>query len=575
MLHLYPYQLIIQFIFHIFLSLSLAHIRVYQLIDFSCSFHQVVILATVASNISIKCDWTATTSNMPVLLNNTLTPVSKRFLAKEAVLKIAYPLSVPPDVFTAGLTYTFRLSCSPSIYPKLIAYTDIVLPVNSPPYGGEVHVTPTSGYALSTVFAISTAGWVTDEDNLPLGYLFSYQLSPMKGALVLSVLSPKPYISSPLAPGLLSMKSLVKVYGSAIDIYSSAANASATVLTKVNEAEDPSIYLKSVLSKSLKSGNLDLTFQTINLVSSTVSVTNCSGSPNCANLHRASCYGTTNTCGSCLSKYKGVVGDSNSACFPSNSPVGGTGYPCSTNSTCLYGFCQGSACAPPNKACQSISPDTICSGNGQCVFTDASGNTLNRCVVTSPFCTAHCKCIKGYGAVDCSLDPAGLVARENSRVSMCSALVKVISLSPKSTHLFDSVVSALESAFDLTEITSIAGRAECSLVLRFLGTLAKRGYLGGALPVSQQTFTEISSQFVQSTTTTPKTNGRRQLSQTAQFTADVAAAVAGITTGAYVTQPTPPLLLLMSQLSRLLIHGCDSFFCSMLSTVCKCVRCYL
>ena len=67
--------------------------------------------------------------------------------------------------------------------------------------------------------------------------------------------------------------------------------------------------------------------------------------------------------------------------------------------------------------------------------------------------------------------------------------------------------------------------------------------------MSQQTFTEISSQFVQATTSTPKSNGRRQLSQTAQFTADVAAAVAGITTGAYVTKQTPLLvpLLYLSQ----------------------------
>jgi hypothetical protein len=114
---------------------------------------------------------------------------------------------------------------------------------------------------------------------------------------------------------------------------------------------------------------------------------------------------------------------------------------------------------------------------------------------------------------------------------MCTALISVIAVSPKSSRLFDSVVTALESAYDLTEITTISGRAQCSKVLRFLGVLASKGYLGTSLPVSQQTFTEITSQFVKSAVTNPKTTGRRQLTLADEFAADVAYAVAGITTG--------------------------------------------
>ena len=114
---------------------------------------------------------------------------------------------------------------------------------------------------------------------------------------------------------------------------------------------------------------------------------------------------------------------------------------------------------------------------------------------------------------------------------MCTALLSVISVSPKSSRLFDSVVAALESAYDYTEITTLSGRVTCSKVLRFVGVLASKGYLGTSLPVSKQTFTEITSQFVKSAATNPKQNGRRQLTLADQFATDVAYAVAGLTTG--------------------------------------------
>jgi REJ domain len=394
-----------------------------------------------------------------------------------------------------------------------------------------VTVSPNNGYALSTMFLMSTTGWTADASSLPLGYIFSYQLSINKGALVLNVRGPKPYVSSPLPPGLPTLSNIVTVFVVAVDIYGGTANASAPVTIVTSTAVDPSDYLKSLLGKSLSSGNLDKTFSTINLVSSTISIVDCTASPICTALHRSNCFATINTCGSCLSGYLGVVGDSNAKCFSVASNSGSEGAPCFTNSTCLYGYCAAHKCATPNQQCQSNSPYTICSGNGVCHFTDMSGNTLKQCLITSPFCTAACQCRTEYGGVDCSLDAAALLRRENARVSMCTALLSVISVSPKSSRLFDSVVAALESAYDYTEITTLSGRVTCSKVLRFLGVLASKGYLGTSLLVSKQTFTEITSQFVKSAASNPKHNGRRQLTLAGQFATDVAYAVAGLTTG--------------------------------------------
>ena len=444
---------------------------------------------------------------------------------------IAFPLSLPPDTFSAGRTYNFRLACSLVSYPAFIAFTEIVIPVDAPPTGGFVTVTPSNGYALSTLFLMSTTGWTADASSLPLGYIFAYQLSIIKGALVLNVQGPKPYVSSPLPPGLPTMNNILTVFAVAVDIYGGTANASAPVTTVISPTEDPSTYLKSLLGKSLSSGNLDQTFSTINLVSSTISIVNCTASPNCTALQRSNCYATVNTCGSCLPGHLGVVGDSNAKCFSAASNSGGEGAPCFTNSTCLYGHCVDHKCATPNKQCQSSSRYTICSGNGDCHFTDASGNILKQCLITSPFCTAACQCRTGYGGVDCSFDTTALLRRENARVSMCTALLSVIAVSPKSAHLFDSIVAALESAYDYTEITTISGRATCSRVLRFLGVMATKGYLGTSLPVSQQTFADITSQFVKSTVSNPKQNGRRQLTLADQFATNIAQAVAGLTTG--------------------------------------------
>jgi REJ domain len=176
-------------------------------------------------------------------------------------------------------------------------------------------VTPNNGYALTTVFLMATTGWTADASSLPLAYYFAYQVSSSKGALVLNVQGPTPYLSSPLPPGLPASKNIIAVFAVAIDIYGGTANSSAPVTTIASPTADPNVYLKSLLGASLLSGNLNQAFSTINLVSSTISIVNCTASPNCTTLHRSDCYATVNTCGSCLTGNIGVVGDSNAKCF--------------------------------------------------------------------------------------------------------------------------------------------------------------------------------------------------------------------------------------------------------------------
>ena len=493
----------------------------------------LIIPAVVTSDVPVSCYWTASTGNTPVSLTTALTTVSRTFLASEAVSGVSYPLLLPAETFTPGRTYTFRLSSSPLKFPALITHTDIVLTANSPPHGGYAFASPSTGVALNTTFSFATSGWVSDVTNYPLSFNFAYQLATLKAALIINVLSPLPYASSPLPPGLPSLKNVVAIIANAIDVFGSAANATTSVTVLLDPRQSPSGFLKLYLSKALLSGNTDGAFSTMNLVSSAISTNNCSASPNCTVLHRNSCLLTVNTCGSCLSGYKGIVGDANTPCFPSSSTNGAIGSPCTVSSNCLYDLCTNGVCAAPKKTCPSSSPDTICSGHGRCIYKDVSMNILKTCLITDTSCTATCTCSKRYGGIDCSLDAAAYALRSTTRVSICQALNTIIGVSAKSAHLFDSLVSSLESAYEVTEITTLAGKAECSKVLRFLGTLAAKGFLAGTQASTRSTFTEISSQFVGSTPTPSAIAGysRRILGTANQFANDVTTAVAGITDG--------------------------------------------
>jgi REJ domain len=104
------------------------------------------------------------------------TEKQRSFTASIAASQVTYPLSVQGGTFTAGNTYTFRLSAYPRSSSDLGASSEIQLTANFPPSGGYITTDPSSGYALLTSFLISNPGWSTDADNYPLMYSFSYKL---------------------------------------------------------------------------------------------------------------------------------------------------------------------------------------------------------------------------------------------------------------------------------------------------------------------------------------------------------------------------------------------------------------
>lgn len=141
----------------------------------------------------------------------------------------------------------------------------------------------------------------------------------------------------------------------------------------------------------------------INIVGSSISAVDCSSAPDCTALNRKPCVSTANTCGMCLDGYIGKVGDFNVKCQSGTAKSKAVGVKCASNDECLYNLCSSGVCAAPPKECPSAIAGSVCSGNGNCQYTDVANNPTKTCSELDVNCNAFCVCKGGFGGVDCSL----------------------------------------------------------------------------------------------------------------------------------------------------------------------------
>lgn len=238
---------------------------------------------------------------------------------------------------------------------------------------------------------------------------------------------------------------------------------------------------------ALTSGNIAQAFQTVNNVASTLNVVNCSATPAsyCATLHRSPCVTRANTCGSCLSGYRGIVGDYNGRCFASNSTTGSTGSACTTDDDCLYNSCDSTSgvCVVPALQCPSISASDVCSGHGSCVYSDLAGRELATsvsCLVTDvASCTAACECTSGYGGLASELQK-----RSTVRAALCGGISSISSSTDESSDGLGSLASSLSSSYSASEVVSNASYTSCQSALSDLVAIAGEGYLSATSSLS-------------------------------------------------------------------------------------------
>jgi hypothetical protein len=350
-------------------------------------------------------------------------------------------------------------------------------------------------------------------------------------SLTIATSSLRAFTTTALPAGLVTENYAVALSATAGDIYLSSASAYSKVMVTMNKNTNVTKFLSANLLSAFSSGDVNLAFQTVNNVASTVNVVNCTGTPNCLNLNRDNCSMTGATCGSCFKHYLGVVGDSNTRCN-SNSTIiiGADGTKCGKNSDCQYNNCVNSICTAPPLACPTNDPGLICSGHGTCTYSDLSGAVRSSCSIFDNSCTTACLCSNGYGGLDCSLSDAEVNIVDSVRTELCTALVSASQLQDKSSFLLATLIASLLSSFSPTEVISDKGITICSTALVVLTSLASSGYLKGNVQTSQS-LAEVISLY---TTTDVVTTRRLSSSNTSASSISrypVTSAVTGLVQG--------------------------------------------
>jgi hypothetical protein len=486
------------------------------------------VFGQVSAKLAVNATWTAVWgfAELPLSVDsNALTPPNHHFSAESAAQTIVFALGAAADAFIAGRTYTFRLSGCEFDSITACSYSQLDVRINGPPVSGSLLVSPSFGAALEMPFEMSSIDWSDEITDYPLQYSFFYQLASSTPPMAIQSYGVVTYAVAVLPAGLSFREYLVSVIGLVADNYGCATSATVSVKVNGSDTNDTVNLLQGSVSSFSATLDTDGLSQVLNPVSTTLNSVNCSGAPDCNTLNREHCIATVNTCGSCMSGYVGVVGDSNKLCFSNTSNSGAVGFPCIADVDCIYGHCSFGVCAPPPLRCVSN-----CSSAGLCKFVDSANNELASCTIFDVGCSAMCVCNNGFNGQDCSLTDDDLAVRDSSRAQMCDAFLTAAKLQDNSSNLLDTMVTSLLAAYSPYEV--MAGgdsQARCSALLSYLSSVGRQGYIANALSTTVQFLTNTVSSFV----TGAAVQQRRRL--TAENDTSVADAVddmiTGLTTG--------------------------------------------
>ena len=227
---------------------------------------KLVLTALLTSTSPVTSSWTVL-NNMGVSVPfSALTPTVQNFSATNSITRVPYSLGIGSDVFAAGKSFTFRVTAHSLDSPKVTSFAEVVLIANSPPTAGYIFCTPSSGFALQTVFLLLSPGWTTDSASFPLSYSFTYRLSPASVYLTISTRSLRAFVTSSLPAGLSSLNSTLTLQIEAADVFFTSGTATTEVVI-TDASPDMPDYLKNGLQSAFFTGNVDLAFQSVNNVS--------------------------------------------------------------------------------------------------------------------------------------------------------------------------------------------------------------------------------------------------------------------------------------------------------------------
>ena len=354
------------------------------------------------------CAWSAQSGSGNDIDMSTLalTPLSKTIpAAQSGNVMLALSAGSLPERFTA----VFTLQCKKAV-------ATLIIETNGPPTSGNFRINPSEGVEFESIFVLSGTQWF-DED-LPLAYSFSFGDSRQ----TIKPVGESSYIESTLPVGEQNNGFKLSCFLVVFDSLSASVEVSgvAVVNKLVLPASELNTKLSSAFDDSMSSTDPNVLISFLSVASSMLNFVDCSSSPKCNTLNRYDCKNTANTCGSCLSNYVGISGDSNTPCMD---------------------LSRRKLAQLPNKECINN-----CNGHGVCLFIDSNTNAkVNSCTIIQSSCDATCICDEGYYGNFCSMTAGELEAKQSMRAKLLQGDSKVdLDLDP---------IAVSTSMISLTSIT--------------------------------------------------------------------------------------------------------------------------
>ena len=433
----------------------------------------------------LTCDWSVFDSDGNTIAVVTSTPQHRQIPANSSSVSFAF--STPPNTFVTGKTYSFQLSARSVSYDdsSVLTLAALTATANGPPSSGELVISPESGLSFETIFLFQALYWIEDSSDYPISYIFRYTLRTVASSnsttnfLALGLASQRSYLNTLLPPGFPSSNRTLVCSLLASDIFGATAEKRTSIVVSNSSSTISASTLNKSMTEAFNLGDSDAVGQGVNNAATELTVDECSSAPDCSFLNREDCYDTSHTCGSCISGYTGIAGDSNSECYIEDTKfILDVGDACSIDSDCSTFFCSAGFCYAPTKECPSTSQADVCSGNGMCVYYDKStGYALDNCTASSTNCAPQCSCDDNFYGTACSLTFEAYSDRVQSRELMCEGLLYIARQQTHSVELVSYLASSLEHAFNPHEAGSLSSIASCLEVVRILTNMTNAGYL--------------------------------------------------------------------------------------------------
>jgi len=410
---------------------------------------QLSIVGSVSTAVGTFVQWTCNTASIDLEVVS-LTDVSHDITVPDSPRVFAANLVVSANSLPILTDVVFTLSAY--LGDQLSSSTTITIPTIGPPLPGIVTVSPEKGFEMNTTFTVSTNLWSTDTADA-LTYQFGYVSS--SGAFVPITAGPS---ESTQYVGFLPVGTgdnhsvVVRIVG-----YNGPNSFSLldmeVVVAPSAMSDDESAAMTIALVR--QAGNVDSVTEVISATSAHLNAVSCALVPalHCANLNRLPCGVTAETCGTCLSGFTGVSGDSNNECtyIPVDRRLAEPRRRLEAPPMCLNN----------------------CSNQGTCRLLDLNTKSLlteGTVSVSSTDSLPVCQCNGGVFGRDCSYLASALVARQESRRVLIEALHNNTQIEDVSNQVVTNWIAQLNGLTQKPEELSTTSLGQVSQIISVIMT---------------------------------------------------------------------------------------------------------